>query len=150
MKTLVHLTLTFMLLQLLSGSHMLLAQSCSAKASEEQFKQMSYLKGEWQGTLLQNNRTEPLTMRFYENGDQLMVAISGAEYAGPLNAQASICAPAKFHFFGETAQGEEFRFNANDRDGSLEGTVAIGKGCRVKNKATFQLSRIPSAHSSQE
>jgi hypothetical protein len=142
MKTALRFALLVLLVQVWFGATDTQAQNrCSAKATAAEVKQMQFLTGQWQGQLTEQGLPHALQLRFREQNGQIMATVQQEGQLMPLTAQASLCAPNKFHFFGVTPTGESFRFNARLQNEQLVGSLTVGNICGGPNQPAFTLRR---------
>jgi hypothetical protein len=141
MARLLRSVLLLFLVQAAGGALTATAQQCYAKATAAEVAQMKFLVGTWQGQVVEQGVSRALLVRFYEQSGQVLASIQEQGRLAPLTAQAGLCGPGKFHFFGPAASGERFSYNARLQGGALAGTFAVGASCGKDPKPAFTLSR---------
>src|SRR5688572_17322394 len=113
------ISLTFVLLAFLMSSH---AQSCSEKAPPADKQKMEVLLGKWEVEFIDNGKSYPLSIKFYEANQELKVKITTAALlTSDMLADASLCSTNNFHFFGHSLDEPSFRYNARLVNGELIG-----------------------------
>jgi hypothetical protein len=117
------------------------AQFCGKKVTKQDVSTVKQLKGDWSGEIRSGEKVYTLHITIKQTGEELAVKIAdGSATNKQLDATVSICAPAKFHFFGVLPDGQRFSYSPRLKDGVLTGSYQVGDVCSL-NKPTFSLTR---------
>jgi hypothetical protein len=117
------------------------AQFCGKKVSKQDLAGLQELKGDWSGEIKSGEKVYTLQITIRQEAETLAANISDASAAyKQLDAAVSICAPAKFHFYGVLPDGQRFSYSPRLKNGILTGSYQVGDVCSL-HKPTFSLTR---------
>jgi len=117
------------------------AQVCGKKVTPENVADLKELVGQWTGEITVAGQTYSMTATVSQNNDGLLVTIYDGSSSKNVTTAVSICAPAKYHFYGTLPDGRSFSYSPRLNKGVLSGGYQVGDVCSL-DKPKFSLTKL--------